>query len=115
MFRERFNLSSSLEDLLEGARDALAAPAAPGGPYALAWRNYIKSVFQKGRMHNMSCNPSVILYIAENKTLAGKEDRNYEEEALGRKMAVVFFEDMPGPGGLVRRVHMDTSACSKAS
>ena len=47
----------------------------------------------------------MILYIAENKTLAGKEDRTYEGEALGRKMAIVFFED--APGGLVRRVHRE--------
>ena len=94
-----------LGDLLEdGPRDAPVAPV--GGPFASAWRNYIKSVFKKGLMYKLSCNPLSILYIAENKTLAGKEDRIYEGEALGRKMAVVFFEDMPG--GLVRRVHRET-------
>lgn len=74
----------------------------------MAWRNYIRAVFKKGYMYKVSCKPSVILYIAENKTLAGKEDRNYEGEALGRKMAVVFFEDMPGPGNLVRRMQRET-------
>ena len=38
----------------------------------------MKSVFQKGLMYRISCRPSVILYIAENKTLARKEDRTYE-------------------------------------
>jgi hypothetical protein len=63
-------------------------------------------VFQKGFMYRLSCKPSAILYIAENKVLAGREDRTYEGEALGRKMAIVFFEDMDA--GLVRRVSRET-------
>ena len=107
IFRERFNLSADLRDVLQdGAPDAPVVPAGHGSPFAQAWRNYIKSMFQKGFMYRVSCNPSVILYIAENKTLAGKEDRIYEGEALGRKIAVVVFEDMDGD--LVRRVHRET-------
>ena len=68
----------------------------------------MKSVFQKGFMYRLSCKPSVALYIAENKTLAGKEDRTYDGEALGRKLAVVFFED--AEGGLVRRVKRESLA-----
>ena len=45
---------------------------AHGSPFELAWRNYIKSVFQKGFMYRLSLNPAVVLYVAENKTLAGK-------------------------------------------
>ena len=56
-------------------------------------------------MYTISCEPSVILYVAENKTLAGREDRVYEGEAQGRKLALVLFEAMPGAAGLVRRVH----------
>ena len=52
-------------------------------------------------MYIISCSPSVILYISENKTLAGKEDRTYDGEALGRKLVVTFFEKV---GGLVQRV-----------
>ena len=44
-------------------------------------------------MYKLSSSPSAVFYIAENKTLAGKEDRAYEGEALGRKLAIVFFED----------------------
>ena len=62
----------------------------------------MKYIFQKGFMYRVSCNPSVVLYVAENKTLAGKEDRTYEGEAMGRKMALVFFED--ADAGMVRRV-----------
>ena len=57
-------------------------------------------------MYRVSLKPSVVLYVAENKTLAGKEDRAYEDEALGRKLALVFFEDCDG--GLVRRVDRGT-------
>ena len=111
IFRERFNLSGQNVDLLvDGAPDAPVAPAGLGGPFAIAWRNYIKAVFKKGWMYKVSCKPSVILYIAENKTLGGREDRNYEGEAMGRKIAVVFFEDVPGGGGLVRRTYRETQA-----
>ena len=53
-------------------------------------------------MYRVSCKPSVVIYVAENKTLAGKEDRAYEGEAMGRKLALVFFED--ADAGMVRRV-----------
>ena len=65
----------------------------------------MKSVFQKGFMYRLACKPSAILYIAENKTLAGKENRTYEEEAIGRKLSIVFFEDADD---LVRRVDRGT-------
>ena len=57
-------------------------------------------------MYKLPCKPSVILHIAENKVLAGREDRTYEGEALGRKMAIVFFEDTDAC--LVRRVKRET-------
>ena len=59
-------------------------------------------------MYKLSCKPSVVLYIAENKTLGGREDRGYEGDAMGRNMAVVFFEDLKG--GLVRRVSRENLA-----
>ena len=64
-------------------------------------------------MYKLSCQPLTVLYVAENKVLAGREGRSYEGEALGRKLAFVFFEAVPGPGGpggggLVRRVHRET-------
>ena len=62
----------------------------------------MKSIFKKGFMYKVSCNPSVIFYVSENKTLGCKEDRTYEGEASGRKLVVTFFEDVPG--GLVKRI-----------
>ena len=50
----------------------------------------MKTVFKKGFMYKLSCGPSVF-YVSENKSLAGKEDRHYEGEALGRKLVVTFF------------------------
>ena len=106
IFRERFGLSAAHADVMDDA--APEAPAAPGGTgFAAAWRNYVKSVFRKGHMYKISCSPNQILYVAENKTLAGKEDRVYDGEAQGRKMALVFFEVLRGD--LVRRVHRETS------
>ena len=102
IYRDRFNLSAADRDLVADNAGGPVVPAPQGGPFALAWRHYMKSVFQKGFMYRVSCSPSVVLYVAENKTLAGKEDRVYEGEAMGRKLALVFFED--ADEGLVRRV-----------
>ena len=100
LFRDRLNLRAEDRNLL--AEDLAAPiPVPVGGPFAVAWRNYMKSVFKKGFMYQLSCRPSVTIYVAENKTLAGKEDRAYEGEAMGRKLALVFFE--PAGGNLVRR------------
>ena len=90
LYRDRFNLSAADRDLVADDDVAPVVPAPLGGPFALAWRNYMKSVFQKGFMYRVSCNPSVVLYVAENKTLAGKEDRAYEGEAMGRKWSLCF-------------------------
>ena len=108
IYRDRFNLSAAHRDLVADDPRGPPAPAPVGGPFAAAWRNYMKPVFQKGFMYRLSCKPSVALYIAENKTLAGREDRTYDGEALGRKLAVVFFEDTEG--GLVRRVKRESLA-----
>ena len=91
MFQDRFNLASADRNLLVEEVPAGPAPHAFGGPFVGAWRNYIKTVFKKGFMYKLSCRPSAHFYVAENKTLAGKEDRAYDGEALGRKLAVVFF------------------------
>ena len=71
----------------------------------VAWRNYIKQVFKKGFVFRLSMFPAVTIYMSENKTLAGREDRGYEGEATGRKLMVSFFETIPG--GMVRRIIRD--------
>lgn len=86
----------------------LHAAAAAGSPFASAWRNYVKSIFKKGFWYKFPLWPSVCFYISENKTLAGKEDKNYEGEAFGRKLAVSFFEK--ADGGFVQRVHKSSIA-----
>ena len=72
LYRERFNLPGHRADVLDAGPGPPPVPApVVGGPFAVAWRNYLKAVFQKGFMYKLACNPSVVLYIAENKTLAG--------------------------------------------
>ena len=87
------SVSSADRNLLAAAH---AAPSAPPGATAFPpkWRTYVKSVFKKGSMYKLSCKPSVVLYVVENKTLAGKEYRSYEGEAMGRKLVLAFFEQM---------------------
>ena len=108
VFRQRFGLSAAQEDLLNELVPEPEAPAAPPAPaFVAAWRNYVRSVFRPGWMYRIRSCPRQLLYVMENKTLAGKEGRGQEGEAQGRKLAVVFFE--PLHGDLVRRVHRDTS------
>lgn len=65
----------------------------------------MRSIFRRGFWYKLSCSPSSPFYISENKSLAGKEDRNYDGEAYGRKLAVTFFEE--AAGGLVQRVEKE--------
>ena len=108
IYRERLGLSGHDVRLVDDEAPHGPPAAPPGSPFALAWRNYIKAVFAKGFMYSLSLNPSVVLYVSENKTLAGKEDRTYEGEASGRKLAICFFE--AAAGNLVQRVNRETLA-----
>ena len=116
IYRDRFNLSAADRHLVVEEVAAPGAPVPVGGPFAGAWRNYLKSVFKKGFMYKLSSSPSVVFYIAENKTLAGEEDRTYEAEATGRKLAIVFFEDAGGEGEALSGVCKETAlGCSSSS
>ena len=85
-----------------------ANPGSSGGTFAIAWRNYIKTILKRGFWYNFSCWPSVFFYVSENKTLAGKEDKTNEGKASGRKLVVTFFEQRGD--GLVHRV--DEEECA---
>ena len=102
LYRERLGLSPADHRLVADTGGAPPVLLAPGGPFATAWRNYLRSVFKRGFWYRLPCCPSVTLYVSENKTLAGKEDKNVEGEAAGRKLAVTFYED--AGGSLVQRV-----------
>ena len=97
VWRDRLNLSPENHMLVH---DAAAAPPGSGG-FESAWRNYIRTVFARGFIFTVSCKPEVLVYVCENKTLAGQEHRDHEGEAEGRKLAVTFYEKA---GGLVRPV-----------
>ena len=96
LFKDRFNLSTTDRYLVAEEVAAPGAPVPVGGPFAGAWRNYLQSVFKKGFVYKLSSNPSAVFYMSENKTLAGKYDRTYEGSTLGRKLAIVLFEDAGG-------------------
>ena len=105
IYMNRFNLAPEDRDLVCDDPVVHVPQAPAGGPFAIAWRNYMRTVLKKGFMYKFTSRPSVIFYIAENKILAGREDRTYSGEAMGRKMAIVFFEEQEG--GLVRPVNQD--------
>ena len=68
----------------------------------------MRSVLRKGFMYRISQKPETLIYVSENKSLAGKEDKAIEGEASGRKLVVTFFED--GDDGLAHRV--DREGCA---
>ena len=106
IYLNRFNLAPDNRDLVCDDPAVPVAPAPAGGPFGVAWRNYMRTVLKKGFMYKFTSRPTALFYIAENKILAGKEDRTYSGEALGRKLAIVFFEEQEG--GLVRPVNQKT-------
>ena len=59
-------------------------------------------------MYRVSLKPETLIYVSENKSLAGKEEKATEGEASGRKLVVTFFEDCED--GLVHRV--DREGCT---
>ena len=67
----------------------------------------MKSVLHKGFMYQISEKPDTYIYVSENKTLAGKEDKALVGEATGRKLVVSFFELLDG---LAHRV--DREGCT---
>ena len=108
VYRARFNLEDLRLIKEDGDELAPAAPALAPSPFLTAWRNYLKlSVFQTGFMYRLAASPTYV-YVVENKTLAGREDRSYEGEAVGRKLSVVFFESKGED--LVQRVDRSRSA-----
>lgn len=103
VWAERFNLRSSDHQLLEGAAAAPAPPEPQDQSFAARWRNYIRNILRRGSWFSFSSCPSVFFYVSENKIVAGRRSR-MEGEALGRNLAVVFFEPLEVGGNLVRRV-----------
>ena len=78
LYRQRLNLSAADHRLVDGDVAAHRVPPPPGGPFASAWRNYLQQVFKKGYMYTISLSLSTFMYIAENKIVAGTEQRVYD-------------------------------------
>ena len=70
IYRNRLGLSPEAGRLLMAdPRDHVAIT---GRSVAGAWRNYSKSIMQKGFMHRISQAPESCVCVSENKTLAGR-------------------------------------------
>ena len=86
---DRLNLRPEDHRLLVAAAPGGPAAAPLGGPFALAWRNYIKALLKKGYMFLVPTKPDVMVYIMENRTLAGKEDKTSTERQLAASWSSV--------------------------
>ena len=83
LYRERLGLSPEDNRLVaDEDRGHVVPHAISGSPFALAWRNYVRSVLGSGFMYRISQHPETLIYVSENKTLAGKEDRVTEGRLL---------------------------------
>ena len=51
----------------------------------------MRAVLRKGFMYRVPLRPETLLYVSENKTLAGREDKGHLGEAAGRKLVVSLF------------------------
>ena len=89
LFRKRFNLSPDEQSLLDPPPPV---PPVVGSSYNLAWRNYFRSIFKRGYWFSFTKWPRVVFQIAENKILAGREQRG-DGDAEGRNLVVIFFEE----------------------
>ncbi len=107
LYRGRMGLSSDMHRLLHEPGNAPPVNV-PSVPFVGAWRNYIKNLFVRGSWYKLSSSSSVIFYVSENKTLAGREDRHNAGGTSGRKLALTFFED--AGQGQVRRVDREALA-----
>ena len=107
LFRDRFNLSAADRYLAVEEVVALGALVLVGGPFfCCSLEKLLEVSVQEGLHVQALLKPLCSLLYTETKALVGKEDRTQEGEALGRKLANVFFQD--AGGGLVRRVHRDS-------
>ena len=76
LYRDRLGLSPNEAGLIvEDPRGHVVPHAITGSPFAMAWRNYVKSVLRKGFTYRISQKPETYLYVSENKTLACKADQ----------------------------------------
>ena len=68
----------------------------------------MRAVFRKGFMYQVSFRPQTLVYVSENKSLAGREDKQHLGEATGRKLVVSMFE--AAADGSAHRVDKETGA-----
>ena len=98
------NLNVSEAALL--AADARDAANPSNRTFEVAWSNYVRWTFQKGQIYAFdTLRPGMFLYIAENKSLAGREGRA-EGDAIGRLLTAAWFEqrEEADEGCVIRRV-----------
>ena len=109
LWGDRLNLQASEHKLL---REPLARSRLADAPttYRITWGNYCRNLLAKGFWYQFPCNPSVRLYISENKIVGGREERT-AADAMGRPVVGTFFEPIGGGGCLnIRRVERATGA-----
>ena len=110
IYWERLNLSVADSVLL--AADAREI-AGPPRSYEVEWGIYLRWTFVKNRFYSFEgLRSELYLYVAENKSLPGRESRA-EGEALGRPLAVAWFEKREiNPDGSITVQRVDRTSAT---
>ena len=103
LYWSRLNLSVSEAALLAADARDVAEPSRR--TFEVAWSNYVRWTFVEGQFYGFeTLRLGMYLYIAENKSLGGREGRA-EGDAIGRPLTAAWFEEreQTAEGCLVRR------------
>lgn len=109
MWRARLGLAPEDQRLVEAdpqpALQALQADAT----FTSAWRNYMKSALVKSYWYAFADKPTVLFFVLDNKTLAGREERA-TGDATGRKLVLSFYSRTEHDADLVLPVKQNAGA-----
>jgi hypothetical protein len=88
-YRGRFNLRGADIDLL---KEAIGGRRDPAQTPQMAWGMYVRFLFEPNTFYSfLTLDPDKFLFIAQNKSLPGRDERA-AGETLGRPLSVAWFE-----------------------
>ena len=105
IYWDRLNLSLEDVALVKGILAPGGVDHSPNAVFHVQWANHVRWTFTRTSFFSFpTLSPRRYVYVIENKTLAGREDR-LEGDAVGRTLVVAWFEELSETdnGVIVRR------------
>lgn len=88
MWQSRYNLGPQYVELVKERQTTLSS----GSTVEQAWGMYLRWLFKPGYAYQLSALSSTYFFVGANQSKPGRDARQ-ESEALGRSLAVAFFEE----------------------